>query len=170
MKFQKTTSLILSIILILTSKNVFSQQKLNVPSPDPDPVQKNAQISPMSKGRVAPFTGVLFSTKATAVVISEIESVNDKIKIEIDKAVSDLTAKNQFQVSELENRCATEKSISQAEINSKIARINQLTDELKTARKEAADSPSRLLWAGIGVAAGAATAILITFAVNQASK
>ena len=61
-------------------------------------------------------------------------------------------------------------TILQADINTKSKQLISLTKDLQNAQNTAANAPSRLVWAGIGIFAGAATVILITFAVNQASK
>lgn len=169
---KKSLSAILAISLTLTPITAIAKEPVNIPSPDPD--TEVARISPMRKGHAAPFTGVLFSPKATATVLEEIQTFNERMKIEVDKAVKDLSAKKQFELDEATSRCTTAKTVLQADIDAKDARIKSLTKDLKDAEDAKRDaienSPSRLLWAGLGVAAGAATAILITFAVNQASK
>jgi len=169
MKIKKLVSVVLTTSMLFSSTAAFAQ-KSNVPSPEPDPEEQIAKISPMRKGNRAPFTGVLFSPRATATVVTEIETFDERMKIEIDKAVRDVTAKKQFELNELDSKCITAKTVLQADIDAKSSRIKQLSKDLSDAQDAAANAPSRLLWAGIGVLAGAATAVLITFAVNQASK
>lgn len=166
MNLNKFISWSTCISLILSSTTL----RAEIPSPEPDPQELISKISPMGKGDTAPFSGILFSPKATATIISEIESFDERIKLEINKAVSDTIAKKQFELNEVSSKCTTDKAVMQAEINAKSKRITKLTEDLQVAQNAAANAPSRLLWAGIGVVAGAATAILITFAVNQASK
>lgn len=169
MKLKKITATALAVSIICSSTILFAQNS-SVPSPDPDPEDQIARISPMRKGYPAPFTGVLFSPRATATVITELESFDERMKIEIGKAVRDVDAKKQFEISEIESKCTTAKTVLQADIDAKSARIKQLNKDLLDAQAAAANAPSRLLWVGIGVFAGAVTAVLITFAVNQASK
>ena len=169
MKIKKFLAVMLAASMFYSSTAAFAQ-KSSVPSPDPDPEEQIAKISPMRKGNRAPFTGVLFSPRATATVVTEIETFEERMKIEIDKAVRDATAKKQFELNETDSKCTTAKTILQADIDAKSSRIKQLSKDLSDAQDAAANAPSRLLWTGIGVLAGAATAVLITFAVNQASK
>ena len=167
MNLKKLTTLVLLAVLLCSSTSAFAQ-KPNIPSPDPD--DQVAKISPMRKGDSAPFTGVLFSPRATATLIAELEAFNERIKIEVGKAMSDQIAKNQFNLNESESKFTTFKLIQQADIDTKTLRIKQLSKDLSDAQNAAANAPSRFLWAGLGAVVGVATTVLITFAVNQASK
>jgi len=171
MKLNRVISTLLVASMTLTSSTAFTQ---SVPSPDPEPEDVIAKIAPLKKGHVAPFAGVLFSPKATATVITEYETFDQRIKVEIDKVIKTETAKRQFEVNEANSKCITSKTLLQADIDAKASEIKRLNTDLINARKDAddaiANAPSRLLWTGIGVAAGAATAILLTFAVTQATK
>ena len=155
-----------TIITLICPSFAYAQ----VPSPEPDEQDQVSKISPMRMGDTAPFSGVLFSPKATATVITEIETFDERMRLEVDKAVRDVIAKKQYEINETTSKCTTEKSVLQADIDAKSKHITKLTKDLEIAQNEIANAPSRLVWAGVGVAIGAATAILITFAVNQASK
>jgi len=163
---KKLIAIVLTATVLCTSTSA-SAQKSSTISPEAD---QTARISPLRKGNPAPFTGVLFSPKATATVIAELESFDEKMKIEVDKAVRDVISKKQFELNESESRCITSKTILQAEIDTKSARIKRLSKDVADAQSAAANPPSRVLWAGLGVIVGAVTTVLITFAVNQASK
>jgi len=166
MNLKKFISWSICSCLFISSTTVHAE----IPSPEPDPQELISRISPMRQGDIAPFSGILFSPKATATIVAEFESFDERMKIEVDKAVSDINSKKQFEINEISSKCTTEKTILQADINSKTKQITKLTEDLQIAQNALSNSPSRLVWAGIGVAVGAVTAILITFAVNQASK
>lgn len=168
------TFISLLVALSLISSNVFAQQPKTLPvesilSPEPEEDLK-PRISPMRTDDIAPFSGILFSPRATATIITELETVNQKIAIEVNKAVKDATAKKQFEIDEINSKCITSKSTLQATINANEKRIMQLRKDLKDAQDIANNSPSRLLWASLGVGTGVALTILITFAVNQSTK
>lgn len=171
MKLSRIISTLLTASMLFTSTAAFSQ---SVPSPDPEPEDTIAKIAPLKKGHVAPFAGVLFSPKAAATVITEYETFDQRIKVEVDKVIKTESAKRHFEVNEANSKCITSKTLLQADIDAKASEIKRLNIDLIAAKKDAANAianaPSRLLWTGIGVAAGAATAILITFAVTQATK
>ena len=166
MNFKRAISLGTCLSLIFSTTKLHAQS----PSPEPDPQETISKISPMRQGDVAPFTGVLFSPKATATIITEFETFDERMKLEVDKAVRDTIAKKQFEINEVSSKCTTDKTVLQADITAKSKQITKLSEDLQVAQNAAANAPSRLVWTGIGVAVGAATAILITFAVNQASK
>ena len=166
MNLRKFISLCICNCLFLSSVAAYAE----IPSPDPDPQELISKISPMRQGDIAPFAGILFSPNATATIITEFETFDERTKLEIDKSVSDIISKKQFEINEINSKCITDKTILQADINTKSKKLISLTKDLQNAQNTAANAPSRLVWTGIGIFAGAATVILITFAVNQASK
>ena len=141
----------------------------SIPSPDPDPEEK-ARIAPLFPGDPAPFTGVLFSTRATATVLAEIESFDDKLAIEVQKVQRDADARKKFELSELDAKRTREKEVVKSELDSQTKVNERLKSDLKKAQDDLANAPNRLVWASLGVAGGVLVTVLITFAVNQVSK
>lgn len=127
---------------------------------EPDP---GAVMSPLKKGQTAPFTGVLLSPSAAASVIAEIKSIDAKVAIEVDKAKKDASAKGAFDLKEAEVRCAADKKILQAGVESRDARIKILEDKVGSA-------PNPVLWASLGAAGGIAVTALTVFIVTSVSK
>lgn len=131
-------------------------------------------ISPLRKKQRAPFVGILFTPRAAATLITEVELINDKIAIEVKKAVDDVTAKKDFEHKEAATKCTTDKKVLQASVETADARIQQLEGELKRAEKATADAiaaaPKRSTWTTLGFVGGVVVTVATVFAVNQASK
>lgn len=124
-------------------------------------------ISPMKKGQLASFTGVLLSPQAVATIIAELGSVDEKIKIETDKAVGKCVAESDFNFKEAQSKNLADKKILQASIDEKLNRIQILQDEIK---KKEEEKTNPYLWTGIGFAGGVAITVLTAFAISQATK
>lgn len=137
-----------------------------IQKPPNEPDVGNA-ISPMRKGQTAPFTGVLLSPFAAATVITELGTIDEKIKIEVDNAVGKCNADCEFNFKEAQSRCATDKTVLQASIDANVKRIKILEEEIK---KKEAEQTNPYLWTGIGFAGGVAITVLTAFAISQATK
>jgi hypothetical protein len=124
-------------------------------------------ISPMKKGQAAPFTGVLFSPKASATIITQLANLDAQIKIETDKVLSDAKAQCTYQVSETRNVLETDKKIIQANLDTQKLQVNMLTVALKKAE---ADRPNLPLWISLGFGGGVAITVLTAFAVVKTTK
>lgn len=157
----------LTLVVSLFCNSAWAQTPPRIPSPEPD---EKAQIAPVFKGDRSPFTGVVFSTRATATVIAEIDSFHERIAAEVRKAQRDAEAQKKFEISELEAKTTREKSIIRSELEAEQKHSKKLKDDVKRLEDEVSNAPSRLLWTGLGVAGGVLVTVLITFAVNQASK
>ena len=155
------------LIISMMCNSALAQTSPNIPSPDPE---EKAQISPLFTGDRAPFVGVLFSTKATATVLAELGSFQDRIAAEVIKARRDDEAQKKFELLELDAKRTREKEIVQSGLDAQQKLNNKLKDDVKRLEKEAGSAPSNVLWAGLGVAGGVLITVLITFAVNQTSK
>ena len=147
---------------------------ITVPTPpalQPGEIDVGAAISPMKKGQIAPFTGILLSPKATATIIAQLNSTQDLIKIEVDHARAEEQAKCEFRVSETVTHCEADKKILQAQVDEQNKRIGIVTDALK---KEEANRPNTPLWVGLGTGLGFVLGVglsaLTVYAVGQASK
>ena len=124
-------------------------------------------LSPLSKGQPAPFPGVLFSPRAAASVVTDVSTVKDKIKIEVDSAVKAVESKKDFAFNELNTTCAADKARASASLEANVKRIALLEKDLQEAKKSA---PNRGLWFGLGAAGGVVVSILVTITVVQLTK
>lgn len=141
------------------------------PAPAPGEPDVGAAISPMKKGQIAPFTGILLSPKATATIIANLNALQEQIKIEVDHARAEEQAKCDFRVSETTTHLEADKKILQAQVDDRGKQITILTDQLK---KEEANRPNTPLWVGLGTGAGLIIGVglsaLTVYAIGHASK
>lgn len=141
------------------------------PVPIPGEVDVGAALSPMKKGQIAPFTGVLLSPKATATIVAQLNSLQEQINIEVEHARAEERARCDFRVSEQETTCTADKKVLQAQVESRDKQLQILNEQLK---KEQESRPNTTLWVGLGVGGGfllgVALSALSVYAVNQSSK
>jgi hypothetical protein len=170
------------LIASLLSSNFCFAQGFDI-SPDPDPSESISKIppvklapgekdpgralSPMRRNQRAPFTGVLLSPSAVADVIVEIESIEERIHIEVMNAVKTEQTECEKRIETSETKLKTDKKMLQTTIESKDKDILKLNSELEKAKKE---QTNPMLWAGIGFASGVVATVLTVFAVSQATK
>ena len=153
---------------MLSSTSAFADNiSLPLPKPIPGEVDVGAAVSPMRKGQIAPFTGVLMSPKATASIIVELNSISTKIQIEVNKVKSEDKAYCDSRVNEANITAETRVKIMQATIDFNTKERKILEDRLK---REESSSPNVALWAGGGFVIGVATTVLTVFAINKASN
>jgi len=159
-----------------------------VPSPDPDPPEKDVKgslplprllpgeknpgmaISPMKKGQRAPFTGVLLSPAATADVIVEFETFEERIRIEVVKAIQEQQADCDKKLSDADAKSTADKEILKANIKSKNSSIKDLQTQVKILKDERDTRWPAGAWIGIGAAGGVALTILTAFAISKATQ
>ena len=162
---------IVTILALPTSAYADDQTFPDVPKPVPGEIDVGAAISPLRKGQLAPFTGVLLSPKALASIITELNSISDQIKIEVDKTKAEDAANCDYRVAETENELKTSIKILDAQAEERKKQIDMLNDRLKQSED---DQPYTALWVGLGVGGGfllgAVLTGVITYGVNQASK
>ena len=123
------------------------------PMPEPSKFEPDVgeAVSPMKKGQTAPFTGLLFSPAATATIIADIESKRDEIRIEVQKAVSELNVKHNHEMTIARIRNESDSKIDKLRIETQQRDIDRLAADLKKQKEEAANP---FVWAAIGVGAG----------------
>lgn len=162
--------------MTLTSVPVFAQETTQDPSavqlpasPEPWPAEPDVgpAVSPIKKGYPAPFTGVLLSPQAVAIVTVEIEHISDKIKIEVDKAVADNDAKWTYKLNEQKIKFDADQKVLMAQLDASKSENKILYERLDKVEKS---QPDLMLWVGGGFVAGILTTVLTTYAVTQASK
>lgn len=154
-----TTFLLLSMTSSALVKAENKQQDTSIEDP--------GKISPLSKGKPAPYNGVLFSPKAAAFVATEIGSAKKKTEIEVEAAVKRSEAKKDLDFTNLKVECESSKKILTATSDERLKRISELENDLKSAL---AAAPSRTLWTTIGAVGGIALTLLTVFVVGQAIK
>jgi hypothetical protein len=141
------------------------------PKPAPGEPDVGAAISPMKKGQVAPFTGILLSPKATATIVAQLNTLQEQIKIEVDHARAEEKAKCDFQVAETRTHLEADKKVLQAQVDSRDKQINILNGVIKQHEE---NRPNTSLWVGLGTGlgfvVGAGLTVLTVYVVNQAQK
>lgn len=173
--------LLASFLLMSFVSSSTAMSQGNVPSPDAKPsvvipqppaAQPNepdvgAAISPMKRNQLAPFTGVLLSPAAVASIIADINSKNDAIKIEVDKATKTLAAKHEYEVSLLKLRGESDTKISQVRIEEQRKELDRVDAQLK---KEREDRPNPMTWASVGLGIGIIVTTLTASAIVYATR
>jgi hypothetical protein len=133
-----------------------------------------ALIYPVSKGQPAPFPGVLLSPAAAVKLVTEYAIFEDRVKIEVDSAVSIARAKSMFEMKEQEAQCNAARSIRDAQLHSRDSRIEILEKDLKEKQSEIDNlkqsSPSRVVWFGLGFASAMIFTIATAYAVGQVAN
>lgn len=151
----------LSAAFTLMSLPAAAQEKLEKST------NESAVVSPLRKGQAAPFSGVLFSQKAAATVITDIRLFDEKVKIEVDKAVKTTEARKQFELDEIKSQCKSDKAVLSADAEEKKKKIEFLGSELK---KSSDSMPNKNLWFTAGVVGGIVFTVATAFVVGQLSN
>lgn len=170
------------ITTMLLSNTVAAQ---NVPSPDlensmqgikdslppaqllPGEKDPGMALSPMKKAQRAPFTGVLLSPAAVADIIVEFESIEERIHIEVVRAVKEEQATCEKNLKDAEARSTADKKELHANLEAKKTEAQAYKDELKRLKDT---QPNPYFWAGLGTLGGAAFTLLTVFAISQVAK
>lgn len=160
----------LSLLCILTISLPVFAQGIPVPAtPElwPGEPDVGAAVSPMRKGQAAPFTGVLFSPRAIAIVITELKNIPELVKIETDKTKKVCEAECDFKVKNIQIVLESDMKVLKAKLESS----NKENAIFQNRIKKIEDSqPNLTWWVGGGFAVGALTTVLIVFGTSQASK
>ncbi len=133
----------------------------------PGEVDVGAAISPMRKGQVAPFTGVLLSPEATAQLIVQIQLQPQIIKLQVDHQAAVDKANCDYALSEQKNTSDTDKKIMHAQLDASNKQVGILTDQVKKLEES---RPNTALWFGLGAGAGVIVTVLLTLAIAYAGK
>lgn len=131
----------------------------------PGEVDVGAAISPMKKGQIAPFTGVLLSPTATAQLIVQIQMQPQVIKVQVDHQAALDKAQCDFDKAEQKNISDTANKILQAQLDDNVKQVGILTDQVKSLE---ASRPNTALWFGLGAGAGVVVTVLLTLAIAYA--
>jgi hypothetical protein len=131
------------------------------PAPSPAPV-----VTPLNKGQMAPYTGVLMSPEAVAQVIAEREGAAATLILAVQRQADLDTAKLKFEVGRLTTTCTADKTVLHAQIDDGKRQINILNEELK--KESSGLSGFQLV--GIGAGAGLVIGILGVVLVGAAAN
>lgn len=126
-----------------------------------------ALISPLRRGQYAPFSGILFSPRAAASIVTEAQYSRERARIEAASASASADARARFVIAEIVSRNDADQKRLQAALDTE--KIRAETAE-KQATELAAASPNRTTWVAIGGALGVLTTLLVVFGVNKASN
>jgi len=154
----KFISIFLCVMMLSSVSIVKGDEQIN---------QTDSIISPLKKGQKAPFTGVELSPKAVAEMMTMISSVDDEIKIEVDKTKSDVMAQCNFKSAEQRTICETNAKITLAQLNEQKSVNSTLINQLK---KEESKHSNTFLMLSLGFASGTIATILSVFAITQITK
>lgn len=141
---------------------VSAQEHVTLPSPPaplPNEPDVGAAISPMRKGQVAPFTGVLLSPTALATVLVELQSLDERLKIETDRIKAEEQAKCDYRVAAVTNKLTTERDIALVQVEARNKEISILNGIIK---QQEEDKPNLPLWVGLSSGGGALLGIGFT--------
>lgn len=134
-----------------------------------DPVDEPSVIAPLKKGQVAPFEGILLSTRAATQITVELETQPQIIKVEVERAKKLERAQCTKELADESSRAKAEKKTYDAMIAANDARIKVLQKTLQEAEKNS-KRPDVLLISTLGAAGGVILTLGTVFLVGQATK
>jgi hypothetical protein len=171
--FKRISSIFVAASFLAQSTIAGAQEAPFPPAPEPGPGEVNvgAAVSPMKKGQLAPFTGVLLSPEAIARVTVELSSNLERTKIEVQKAVAEADARCDNEKSNMKTTLDADKKILSIQLDERDKRIQILNDQIEKNGDSSSNIP---LWLGIGAGTGflvgVATTVVIVYSVNQAQN
>jgi hypothetical protein len=124
-----------------------------------------AQFTILSQGQPAPFRGTLFDPLATGIILSQRSYFENRLHVELDYQLSDLTASHQLDLDNLGARYNALDEEYQLTITAKDKEILQLNDSL---RKLSRNNRHWFVIGGFAIGVGVTTGIVA--AIGSASK
>jgi len=144
----------------------------DIPAPppaDPDEPDVGSTIAPIKMGQTAPFSGVLFSSKATAEVIAELKNKEEECKLLVGKKVAECEVNAKLELQKLQAELDAQKKSSGLKIKNRDDTIAFMDKRL-----EKLNDPNTELWfavgAGGGFILGAVLTVVIAHAVTETVK
>jgi hypothetical protein len=132
----------------------------SVTAPTPPPV-----ISPLQKGQVAPYTGVLLSPPAVAQIVAQQDTAKAAAALALQHQAEIDAAQQKYALDSLTTTCTADKNILQAQLTDQQKQNQILTNQLKSAT----GGPGAPVWIGIGFAGGVVVTVLTAFAISKAT-
>ncbi len=122
-------------------------------------------ITPVQKGALAPFTGVLLTPEAVARIVAEAKDCPKRAVVEVDRARGEQKALDEKSLADARSDAKRDKEVLQAGIDQRDGNIKDLTARLEKSEQARGNA---WLWAGGGVLAGAVIVTLSIVAVGAA--
>jgi len=176
MRLKRLVFSLVTLAILVVSTNSLADPPAAFELPPPPPASSSepdvgAAISPMRRGQIASFTGLLLSPRAVAEIVARLNSIGDQIKIEVERAEAEQKAKHDFAVAEARARYEADKKVLQVQVDYANKQAVVLNDIIK---QQEANKPNVPLWAGlgagVGLVVGVGLTVLTTYVVTQTSK
>lgn len=170
---KKIISLFLIYLILIFSNHSYANEKIIPEAPKPvlGEISVGEAISPMRKGQLAPFTGVLLSPAAIAKVMTEINSISETIQIEVEKSKKEELVKCDYKIQSAILPLKSDVKILNASLEEKKKRIDELN---KVVKEQSENQTDTTLWVTLGIGGGfllgALTTVLVTYGVSQSTK
>jgi len=160
---KKLTSFIV-LLLMLFVTTIARAEAPKLPELDIPVGEKNvgAAVSPMKKGQVAPFTGVLLSPMAVASMIAEMKMQEERTNLEVKRTTAELTATCDFEKNKLTIQAETDAKIAAAKLEASMKQVTMLEDTVSK-------SSDPFTMGAIGFGLGIAATVLIGYVSAQAA-
>jgi len=152
---RRLIALIMTLVLLIPSV-----ASADDPAPWIAPV-----ITPLAKGTIAPFTGILLTPEAVARVIAEAKDCPKRAQVEADNARAVEKARGDKALADVRSDAKRDHEVQQAGIDQRDGNIKDLTTRLQASENARGNT---WLWAGGGVLAGAALVVLSIVTVSYA--
>jgi len=124
-------------------------------------------ITPLKKGQISPYAGVLFSQEASAYVIAELSSVPDRLKIEAESSTRTAEANANFKINEIMAQCKTDKEILNASLEAQTKKVSLFQDDIKKLEENTTNKP---LVFGVGFLGGVVFTLGTVFVLSYLTK
>lgn len=167
MQTKKFIATMLACAMLATSTAGLAQTLPPAPALVAGEADVGNAVSPMKKGQTAPFTGVLLSPGAVATISVNLDSITDKIKIEVEKAQGDDKAQCDAATNALKIQATADNKRLQAELMASTTDNKTITDRLAAVEK---DKPNLTLWVSGGVVGGIVLTLATVFVEHQVTK
>lgn len=159
---------IISFFLIISFAFIgpLRAQDWNLPVPTllEDEIDPGASVSPLKKNQRAPFTGVLLSPMAVALLTTKLNSLDEEIQLELNKLRAELMAEMKLKLDNQKSTYEADISILNSNLESVTAQRQSLYEQLQN---EIKNRPSKPLWFSLGVLSGVGLTIGILFAISN---
>jgi hypothetical protein len=126
------------------------------------PMDETPKIAPMHEGQVAPFEGILFSTRAAAMMYVNEKACEEKTDIEVERAKQSSAVLCEANLTKQKIQCETDKKVSAAEAEN----LRRQNEHLK---KEVAkrSAERKALWLSVGAGGGILSSVLVAVLVKS---
>lgn len=128
---------------------------------------EESKVTPLNRGQVAPWSGVLFSNSAAAEVAAMYKTLPEKIKIERNNEKKKCDAECEKSVSDMIARHDRELEVLRAR-NDTLTSENNRTKELLI--KQEKERTNTVIWTGIGFGAGLVITTISFIIVGSVTK